>query len=72
MGHPRGLLAFSHVSPLYAIATPVDAEHATDRLVYEYFGLRRLEEPDALINFNLPYGGCGSVSSGSVDWRSRT
>ncbi|HEV8572751.1 MAG TPA: class I SAM-dependent methyltransferase [Actinomycetota bacterium] len=51
-----GLLAFSHVSPIYAIATPVDADHAGDRLVYDYFGLRRLEEPDGIINFNLPYG----------------
>jgi SAM-dependent methyltransferase len=51
-----GLLAFSHVSPFYAIATPVDADHAGDRLVYDYFGLRRQEEPDGLINFNLPYG----------------
>jgi ubiquinone/menaquinone biosynthesis C-methylase UbiE len=51
-----GLLAFSHVSPFYAIATPVEADHAGDRLVYDYFGLRRLEEPDGIINFNLPYG----------------
>jgi ubiquinone/menaquinone biosynthesis C-methylase UbiE len=51
-----GLLAFSHVSPIYAIATPVEADHAGDRLVYDYFGLRRLEEPDGIINFNLPYG----------------
>jgi SAM-dependent methyltransferase len=51
-----GLLAFSHVSPVYAIATPVDADHAGDRLVYDYFGLQRQEEPDGIINFNLPYG----------------
>jgi SAM-dependent methyltransferase len=51
-----GLLAFSHVSPIYAIATPVDADHAGDRLVYDYFELRRLEEATGIINFNLPYG----------------
>jgi SAM-dependent methyltransferase len=51
-----GLMAFGQVSPIYAIATPVDADHASDRLVYDYFGLRRLEEPDGIINFNLPYG----------------
>jgi SAM-dependent methyltransferase len=51
-----GLLVFSHVSPIYAIATPMDAEHAGDRLLYDYFGLRQQEEPDGLVNFNLPYG----------------
>ena len=53
---PGGLLAFSHVSPIYSIATPMDADHATDRLVYDYFGLRQMDEPDGIINFNLPYG----------------
>src|SRR5919109_3123951 len=51
-----GLLAFSHVSPIYAISTPVDADHASDRLVYDYFGLRQLAEPGGIVSFNLPYG----------------
>jgi hypothetical protein len=34
----------------------MDADHATDRLVYDYFGLRQMDEPDGIINFNLPYG----------------
>ena len=54
---PGGLLAFSHISPLFAIATPADAEHASDRLVYDYFSLHQLDEPEGMIEFNLPYGG---------------
>jgi SAM-dependent methyltransferase len=71
-----GLLAFSHVSPIYAIATPVDADHASDRLVYDYFGLRRLGEPDGIISFNLPYGewirlfrACGLVVEDLIETR---
>jgi SAM-dependent methyltransferase len=53
---PGGLLAFSHISPLFAITTPADADHAGDRLVYDYFGLHQLDEPEGMIEFNLPYG----------------
>jgi SAM-dependent methyltransferase len=52
-----GLLAFSHISPLFAITTPADAEHASERLVYDYFDLHQLDEPEGMIEFNLPYGG---------------
>ena len=52
-----GLLAFSHVSQLYAMSTPVNAPHAGTRLVYDYFEeLRRIEEPGAPTDFNLPFG----------------
>lgn len=51
-----GLLAFCLMSPLYEIATPIDAEHASRRLVYDYFGLRRVREEDGTTHFNLPYG----------------
>lgn len=54
---PGGLLAFSHVSPIFEIATPADAEHATDRLVHDYFDLHRVPDADGLVNFNLPYSG---------------
>lgn len=53
---PGGLLAFSLVSILYAIATPVEADHATNQLVYDYFGYRSLRAPDGTVDFNLPYG----------------
>jgi SAM-dependent methyltransferase len=51
-----GLLVFSHVSLIYAMATPVEADHAGDRLVYDYFGFRSLRAPDGTVDFNLPYG----------------
>jgi SAM-dependent methyltransferase len=53
---PGGLLAFNHTSPIYEIATPLDADHATDRLVHDYFGLHRIELPDGAVEFDLPYG----------------
>jgi SAM-dependent methyltransferase len=54
---PGGLLAFSHVSPIFEITTPADAEHATDRLVHDYFGLHRVVVADGIVEFNLPYSG---------------
>jgi SAM-dependent methyltransferase len=53
---PGGLLAFSHTSPLYAIAAPLEADHAGDRLVYDYFGLYRTRLPDGRVEFRLTYG----------------
>lgn len=53
---PGGLLAFTHIAPIYQIATPMDADHATDRLVYDYFGMHDFEGPDGMVEFNLPYG----------------
>lgn len=53
---PGGLLAFSIVSILYDIAAPIEADHAGDRLVYDYFGFRSLTDRDGMVNFNLPYG----------------
>lgn len=53
---PGGLLAFSILAPIYEIATPMDADHATDRLVYDYFGMHAFEDPDGMVEFNLPYG----------------
>jgi SAM-dependent methyltransferase len=52
-----GLLAFNHISPIYQIAAPVEADHAGDRLVYDYFGRHRTELPDGSVEFGLPYGG---------------
>jgi SAM-dependent methyltransferase len=53
---PGGLLAFSHLSPIYDIAFAPGADHAGPRLVNDYFELRRLEDVDGTVEFNLPYG----------------
>ncbi len=53
---PGGLLAFTHSSPIHAIASPMEDEHPGDRLVYDYFGLRTVTEPDGTVQFHLPYG----------------
>lgn len=53
---PGGLLAFSHIGPLYAITTPLDADHAGGRLVFDYFGMHRFEDPEGMVEFDLPYG----------------
>ncbi len=53
---PGGLLAFTHSSPIEAIAWSMDEDHPGERFVYDYFGLRTLTEPDGTIQFHLPYG----------------
>jgi ubiquinone/menaquinone biosynthesis C-methylase UbiE len=53
---PGGLLAFSIVSIIYDIAAPIEADHASDRLVYDYFGFRSLTDENGMVEFNLPYG----------------
>ncbi|HEX6868640.1 MAG TPA: class I SAM-dependent methyltransferase [Candidatus Limnocylindrales bacterium] len=52
---PGGIFAFSHASPIEAIAWAPDAEHAGDRLVLDYFGMHVLDEGD-VVTFQLPYG----------------
>jgi SAM-dependent methyltransferase len=52
-----GLLAFSHTSSLYEITTPVNGDHAGDRLVHDYFGLHRIDLPDGAVEFDLTHGG---------------
>jgi SAM-dependent methyltransferase len=53
---PGGLLAFSHVSPLYEITVADGADRAGRRLVRDYFGLGLFKDPDGLVSVNLPYG----------------
>src|SRR3954462_15064620 len=50
-----GLFAFSHASPIEALAWAPDAEHAGDRLVLDYFGLHEIDDGD-VTTFQLPYG----------------
>ena len=51
---PGGLLAFSHTSHIFEIASPDHAEHATDRLVHDYFDCLEVEA-DGMVHFSLPY-----------------
>jgi ubiquinone/menaquinone biosynthesis C-methylase UbiE len=51
---PGGLLAFSHTSHIFEIASPNHAEHATDRLVHDYFDVLEVEA-DGMVHFSLPY-----------------
>jgi SAM-dependent methyltransferase len=52
---PGGLFAFSHASPIRMISWALDAERASDRLVYDYFGMHAFDDGET-IDFNLPYG----------------
>jgi len=53
---PGGLLAFSHLSPLYEITVADGADHAGRKLARDYFGLRMFSDADGLVSANLPYG----------------
>jgi SAM-dependent methyltransferase len=50
-----GLFAFSHGSTIESMCWPTGEEHASGRLVMDYFGMHRIEDDDE-ITFNLPYG----------------
>jgi ubiquinone/menaquinone biosynthesis C-methylase UbiE len=53
---PGGLVAFTHESPIYTIATERDVDHAGERFVHDYFSLRSLHDPSGAVSFQLPYG----------------
>jgi SAM-dependent methyltransferase len=50
-----GLFAFSHSSTILDLCWPMDAERAGERLVHDYFGMRRFES-DKEVAFQLGYG----------------
>jgi SAM-dependent methyltransferase len=50
-----GLLAFNTPSPLVDLVYDVDGDRIVDRLVNDYFELRRFEGDDE-VSFQLPYG----------------
>ena len=52
---PGGLFAFSHLTPLAHICSPLDSDDLIDRLVRPYFGLRQIEF-EGKVDFQLPYG----------------
>ena len=53
---PGGLFAFSHVSPVLDLCWPEDEKHPGQTLVNGYFGLRRVQDTDGTVSFQLPYG----------------
>lgn len=54
---PGGLLAFTHMSPVMAITTRMEADHSEERFVRDYFGLHTIAEPDGAVQFHLTYEG---------------
>ncbi|MDT3445063.1 MULTISPECIES: class I SAM-dependent methyltransferase [unclassified Pseudofrankia] len=51
-----GLLAFSHISPLYEITVEAGSDRAGRKLARDYFDLRMFADADGLVSANLPYG----------------
>ena len=51
---PGGRFVFNHASPIHDIAWDDASETAVDRLIHDYFDLRRWNEET--VDFNLPYG----------------
>ncbi|MGI8553969.1 MAG: class I SAM-dependent methyltransferase [Dehalococcoidia bacterium] len=51
-----GLFAFSHGSPLLDCCWRTEADHVGRTLENDYFSLRRFEDPDGSVSFQLPYG----------------
>jgi len=52
---PGGLFAFSNSSPFRSLCQNRRTDRISSRLLYDYFGLHRVEYPDE-VNFQLPYG----------------
>lgn len=52
---PGGLLVFNHEAPILSICWPLDAEHAGESLVLDYFGLHALDDGEN-VTFQLPHG----------------
>ena len=53
---PGGLLAFSHPTPLIDVCWDPATELGGARLVNDYFGLHRFDEPSGLVYYQLGYG----------------
>jgi SAM-dependent methyltransferase len=53
---PGGVLAFNRAHPILEIAWSMDDDHATDRLVYDYFDTFELTDPDGITEFTLSFG----------------
>jgi SAM-dependent methyltransferase len=53
---PGGVFAFSHQTPLAWVCFDDSAGTVVDRLCVDYFGMRRHEDPDGEVVFQLPIG----------------
>jgi SAM-dependent methyltransferase len=53
---PGGLLAFSHISPLWDLCWSPADDRTGDRLINDYFTMHRFEDAEGAITFQLPYG----------------
>ena len=53
---PGGLFAFSGATPISWLALDQQADAWDDKLHMDYFGMHRMEWPDGLTEFQLPYG----------------
>jgi len=51
-----GILAFSHASPFWWLCWNESADDVDAHLHRDYFDLRREDEADGSVNFQLPYG----------------
>ena len=51
-----GLFAFSHESPLSWICWTADGDRPAPSFQRDYFGMRRWDDPDGYVEFQLPYG----------------
>lgn len=51
-----GLLAFSGGTPFEALCWSPAEDRQTTTLQRDYFGLRRIEDPEGYVEFELPYG----------------
>ena len=58
---PGGLFAFSNASPIAWICSDDETDTVVPRLVHDYFGLHRWDDPEGAVEFNLTYGGWISV-----------
>ena len=54
---PGGLLAFSNASPLAWVCFDAEADTVVPRLVNDFFGMHRWDDPNGAVEFNLGYGG---------------
>jgi SAM-dependent methyltransferase len=57
MLRPGGLLVFTIISPIMLLSWPMEAEHPTDALTTDYFGMHRFDTPNEATEFNLTFGG---------------
>jgi SAM-dependent methyltransferase len=53
---PGGLLAWSGGTPWSWLTYDEEADAESERLIRDYFGMHRWEDPDGTVDFLLPYG----------------